>query len=598
MLRHQRELREWLDLRRQLSESRLSRREVKKLGLLLSGGVLLGSGVRAPRAAAQAAKGDPVSPPTTPWVERMPIPTVAAPVAPYAPRGPHQFYARFPAQKFYRMELLERQHSFHRDLPPSTIWGYGGTFPGPTVKARYGEPICIRFVNSLPSLATHRGFGIPQEITHLHNFHTAPESDGGPWDWIDPGQYRDHHYTMARAGFTLPTGNGPGQIPARWRDPDGGDLRESLSTLFFHHHRPEFTAANVYKGLVGFFLIHDQQDTGNETTGWRLPSGPHDVPLLLTDKQFDPDTGELIFDPFDNDGFLGDKLTVNGKIQPYFEVKRRKYRLRVLNGGPARFYTLVLRHDGSNQPFTQITESGNFLERPRRNLTRIEVQVAERSDLIVDFSRFPAGAKVYLANIMEMKDGRRPERGRFLNPDDPANQLVEFRVRGGTVTDPSRIPGFFRPYPPINLDEVVRRRVWKFERGNGAWQVNGQLFDPDIDHSAAFLADPPHQVRRNTAEIWVLQNNSGGWEHPVHNHFEESQVLSINGNPLPPGRRARLDVHRLGRNTTIEVFQRFRDFPDPDYPGSSRGAVGRYVMHCHNMSHEDDAMMVTWNVVP
>ena len=594
MLRRRRELREWLDLRRQLTETRMSRREAAKMGLLLTGGTLLGKGLSAPPAAAQVGDPDnPVSPPTRPWQDALPVPEVAGDVPSYPSAVPHQYDARFPAQKLYRLSLEERQHSFHSDLPTSPIWGYDGTFPGPTIDARYGQPIRIRYVNNLPALNEARGFGVPQEITHLHNFHTASESDGGPWDWVNPGGFRDHHYCMARAGFSVPD-----TIPAEFRDAEGGDVRETLTTLFFHHHRPEFTAANVYRGLVGFFRIFDEKDTGDETTGWRLPSGPHDIPMVIADKQFDPDTGELIFDQFNTDGFLGDKLTVNGKIQPFMEVKRRKYRFRILNGGPARFYTLVLRHDGSNQPFTQLTDNGNFLTRPRRNLTSLELQVAERCDLVVDFSRFPSGAKVYLANIMAMKDGRRPDRDGALNPDTVKNQLVEFRVTGGAVADPSRIPRRFRPFPPVNLDEVVRERVFEFERRNGAWQINGKLFDPDVDHSAAFLANPPIQVRRNTAEIWTLINRSGGWEHPVHNHLEEAFVLSAAGGPGTAKRQARVDIHRLGRNSTIRFFQRFRDFPDPDFAAPSRGEAGRYVMHCHNMSHEDDAMMLTWNVVP
>lgn len=84
----------------------------------------------------------------------------------------------------------------------------------------------------------------------------------------------------------------------------------------------------------------------------------------------------------------------------------------------------------------------------------------------------------------------------------------------------------------------------------------------------------------------------------MHNHLEEARILSINGRAVPAARRTRTDMFRLGRNTTLELFLRFRDFPDPGFVAPSRGEAGRYVMHCHNLSHEDDAMMVTWNLVP
>ena len=170
--------------------------------------------------------------------------------------------------------------------------------PRPVVHARYGEPVLLRIANHLPSPATHTGFGMPQLITHLHNFHAATESDGGPWDWYNPGGFKDHHYTMARAGFSVPD-----TIPAQYRDASGGDVRETLTTLFFHYHRPDFTGAGVYKGVVGMYLCFDEQDTGDETTGWRLPSGEHDIPLVIADKRFSPSTGALTFDQFNTDGF-------------------------------------------------------------------------------------------------------------------------------------------------------------------------------------------------------------------------------------------------------------------------------------------------------
>ncbi|MBA2411182.1 MAG: multicopper oxidase domain-containing protein [Gammaproteobacteria bacterium] len=543
-----------LDLHREIAQARLSRRELIKLGLVTGGSGLLGLGGTW---LSKASALDVIlpSPSTTAWVEQLPIPSVLEPSALGGPDpnpAAHQFYNRFPPQKTYRVRAEEKPHSFHRDLIDSPIWGFNGVFPGPT-----------------------------------------SESDGGPWNWTERGQYTDHHYCMARAGFTVPE-----TIPAEWRDASGGDIRETLTTLFFHYHRPDFTSAGVYKGLASMVRFFDEKDTGDETQGWRLPSGPYDIPLMVADKKFDPRTGELVFDDFNLDGVLGDKITVNGKIQPFLEVKRRKYRFRVLNAGPARFYTFVLRRGGKYQPFTQITDNGNLLERPRKNLTKLETWPAERSDIIIDFKRFQPGDKVYLANILPMKDGRQPDRKSTLNPDRVENQLIEFRI-GGEAADPSRVPDAFRPFPPIDLSEVAQRRVWNFERGNGMWQVNGKLWDSDIDHTPKQLANPPVQVKRNTAEIWVLKNLSGGWEHPLHIHFEEGRVLTTNGVAPTMAQRSRQDMYRLGRDTTTEVFLRFRDFPDPEFdPSVELGRRARYVLHCHNLTHEDHAMMATWNIVP
>jgi FtsP/CotA-like multicopper oxidase with cupredoxin domain len=204
---------------------------------------------------------------------------------------------------------------------------------------------------------------------------------------------------------------------------------------------------------------------------------------------------------------------------------------------------------------------------------------------------------VYLANILKQTDGRQPD-GATLNPGNVNNQLLRIEV-GADAIDPSVIPAAFRPFPAVNLAEAVRTRTFNFERTNGMWAINDRLWDPRVDHSATRLANPLNQVKRNTAEIWRLVNSSGGWSHPVHIHFEEAQILKVNGKVVAAGQKARVDMYRLGPNTTVEMFMRFRDFPDPNWsPASPKGLRGRYVMHCHNLQHEDHAMMATWNIVP
>jgi FtsP/CotA-like multicopper oxidase with cupredoxin domain len=508
---------------------------------------------------------------TDPFVEPLPFPPVKEPVGvgpacrdalsstgfTQANPGPHQYIERADCvpTKAYEIHVAEGEHSFHPSIPPTTIFGYDGIAPGPTFKAFYGEPIMVRFFNELP--ADHVGFGIASLSTHLHNGHTASESDGFPGNFHDSRTFWDNHYINAVNGFSTdpPTTNG---------------VTECMGTLWYHDHRHDFTAQNVYAGLAGFYLLCDSLDCNDETDprGLQLPSDPFDVPLVFADKVFDAD-GQLVYDFFNLGGILGDKFTVNGKIQPFFDVQPRKYRFRLLDAGPSRFYAFALS-DGT--PLIHIANDGNLLAAPiARSI--VTCGVAERQDVIVDFSKYRFGDKVYLMNRAEQDDGRGPT-GKLLTPGVP---LVEFRVKVPlAATDRSQIRPVLRPVPPMDLSQVVKTRTWEFDRSDGGWTVNGRFFNVNEIRAS---------VKCNTCEVWTLKNGGGGWSHPIHVHFEEYRTLSRNGRTPPPW-EDRKDVAVLGPGEVVRVFFNFRDF------------VGRYPMHCHNVVHEDHAMMIRFDVVP
>lgn len=541
--------------RQEIVKARLTRRDLMKMGLLTSAGCL----VAKQGLSARASGGTIASPRVTPFTSSLPIPPVAQPEelnpAPAAdpligeaPRARHQAWAEHPPRRFYRIRQQLVEHPCHPELPMSTMFACNGVVPGPTIHARYGEPIVVRFQNDLPF--DFAGFGVPQTSTHLHNGHTPSESDGFPGDFFNSGYFKDHHYPNIYAG---------------------GDPREALGTLWYHDHRLDFTSQNVYRGLAGFFLLFDEIDSGDETdpnpAALRLPSGEYDIPLMFTDRLFDED-GHLTFDLFNFDGILGDMFLVNGAIQPYLKVARRKYRFRLLDGGPSRFYQYFL---SSGQPFTLIANDGNLLPAPIE-VQSVRLAVAERCDVIIDFSRCNIGDQIYLENRLEQEDGRGPT-GDLLTPGTP---LLRFDV-DADAPDPSRVPDVLRPLPVFNPGEAVTTRTWRFERTNGAWAINGRFFDLDR---------PQATPRRGTAEIWNLRNSSGGWSHPIHIHFEEFRILSRNGRKPSPAEAGRKDVVRLGPNDEVQIFMRFRDF------------LGRHPMHCHNTLHEDHAMMLRWDIVP
>jgi FtsP/CotA-like multicopper oxidase with cupredoxin domain len=515
------------------------------------------------------------SPPTKAFLTPMPTMPLAQPVNPTTltgaacddltaispedciQRSAHQYYNQYHPVKYYELFEQEVMWDFtpaSHDLPKSPIWAFNGSFPGPTFVSNYGQPAMVRIHNSLPPVS-HLGFGIPSTSTHLHNGHTASESDGFPGDFVNSGQFHDHHYPHCLPGFTT----------------TGEDKAETLGTLWYHDHRMDFTAQNTYAGLVGYHLLYDDKDCGDETNGngFRLPSGKYDVPLIFADRAFDPNTGIIFFDLLNLDGMLGDKYLVNGVIQPYMQVEARKYRFRFLGVGPSRFWEFHLSDDSY---MYQIGEDGNLFTQPIPR-QGIRQGVAERTDVIIDFSKYKPGTILYLQNRLEQMNGRGPT-GNILSPGDP---LLQFRVIPAVGKDTSLIPSFMRAQPAVNLNEVVANRTFRIERSNGGWAINGNFFDVNrIDA----------HVKRNTAEIWTLQNNSGSWSHPVHIHFEEFRILNRNGAAPPANELGRKDVIKLGPNESVSFFMRFRDW------------TGRYPMHCHNTVHEDHSMMIRWELEP
>jgi FtsP/CotA-like multicopper oxidase with cupredoxin domain len=579
-----------------------SRRDLIKMGLLTAGGMLVAKSGLSARAYAQGGGSNNLcvpsqqaaSPPTRSFVDPLPIMPTASSVPslnPFPTLSPntaagesrtrdHQLFNRFiQGATFYNV----RQHAINvrqsPDLPVQTIWafddGVHATSPGPTYVNHYGTPILVRNRNALPPVSQNGGFGIPSVTTHLHNGHTPSESDGFPCDFFEIGHFYDQQYPNVLAGFNSD------------HISTNGDINESLSTLWYHDHRVDFTSQNTYKGLLGFFLLFNQFDTGDEDTGFHLPSFPEfDIPLAFADKVYDPTTGLLAFDLFNLDGILGDKFLVNGKIQPFLHVKPRRYRFRLLDTGPSRFYEFFVTDlnnlSATNQYFV-IGNDGNLLPRPVQ-VPSVRIGVAERVDVVIDFSPF-AGKSVYLENRLNQINGQGPVINQECGVPEilaagQGNLLLKFIVDEELEEqDESADPRTQTFYSLPDATATPRiTRTFKFDRLNGQWSINGQFMDCE---------DIRVHIEPNSVEHWILSNGTGDWTHPIHIHEEEHQILTRNRVPPPLAvERSRKDVTQLRPNERVELFFRFRDW------------TGRYPLHCHNVIHEDHAMMLRWEIDP
>ncbi|WP_295694753.1 multicopper oxidase domain-containing protein [Lapillicoccus sp.] len=556
-----------------------------------------------------------------------------------------------------------------RTLPLSTIYGFNGTFPGPRINAEYGKAALVRFINQLdqnPLGLDRQDFGSPDLsfLTHLHNGHTAPESDGNP------------HYSMTRG--PLKTGYAPGMwvdnLYLNW--PAGGDDREKQSFFWFHDHRMDHTGSNVYKGMVGIYPIYDPKggmDMGDERQGLRLPgvrkNHPdgsfdvnYDVPLVFFDTRLDdgatthldihdvngdfplaknPAThpewwGKTFYKHMPNHGFVGDIFTVNGTAYPVLKVKRRKYRFRFLDASISRIYEFKLmsstrgpkssaslgyrdtelegqyRIPDAQQcmQFTQIASDGGLLPFP---ITRdsFELWPAKRREVIIDFTKYQDGTPttkgdvVYLTDVMKMPDGRMWSNSSRFSPDPAYLVPVLKFVIGDVAVDNSVMPSPLTPLrelPPLpsNWQSMLDNRlVFEVQRGSGGgeieWLINGQPFTPvtvatSLQNPAGLT--PLAQQPKNSFNIWEIRNGGGGWVHPFHLHMEEHRTVMRNqkdvtaGSSDHPDDVSREDLVALDPGESVMVYRGFRDF------------VGPYVAHCHNLAHEDHAMMFGWEITP
>jgi len=320
---------------------------------------------------------------------------------------------------------------------------------------------------------------------------------------------------------------------------------------------------------------------------------------MLADKAFDND-GQLVFDIFDRDGFLGDVVTTNLTYKPFFEVERRKYRFRILNGSVARFYKIALS-DGS--PMIQIGNDGNLLPAPVTLTQLDEIGIAERYDIVIDFSRYSIGSRVQMVNLAEHDNGRLPSKLLSIrealsgaSSDPGVGAFLEFRVvRNPAQPDVSQVPAVLIPNPDLSQVPVAREREFEFGRGasqplstadgsasEGEWGVKTD----GGDMLAAAFSRLTSAPRFGSREIWTLRNGGGGWDHPVHIHFEEGQILSRDGSAanVPPWERGRKDVYRLRPGGELKITMQFRDWQ------------GMFMQHCHNTVHEDHAMLMRWEI--
>jgi spore coat protein A len=507
---------------------------------------------------------------------------------------------RHAGSPLYEIAVRAVRQRLHRDLPPTPLWAYGGQFPGPTLDVRRGQRIFVRWSNEItepefllprafdPHLhGTHAGEPPTKIVTHVHGAVTQPDSDGHPDAWFTAG--------FARRG-------------SEWsREVYEYPNSQQACTLWYHDHAIGQTRLNVYAGLAGAYIIRDDEE---DAVG--LPSGPYEIPLIVQDRSFAAD-GMLTYPvaeprPGAHRGpwvpeYYGDTILVNGKAWPFLEVEPRKYRLRIVNGANARFFRFRLS-DGRS--FVQVGGDQGLLSAPVE-LRRLLLAPGERADVVVDF-RGARGRAVRLLN-----DGPTPyPKGEAPDPRTTA-QVMEFRVSLlPTGQDAVRIPTRLRAVAPLaEAGATVRHMALReYKDANGdpiVVLLNGRRWDAPIST----------RPRLGDTEVWHLINTTED-AHPIHLHLVRFQVLDrrpfkvedylaawkaerpgdgpdpvpvapyLQGRlkPPPPQERGWKDTVPVGPGEVVRIVARFDGYP------------GKYPWHCHMLEHEDNEMMLQFEVMP
>jgi len=419
-------------------------------------------------------------------------------------------------------------------------FGYGGSVPGPTIHVERGTRVIAKVRNRLPQ--THPVFGhVLQTSTHLHGNASLPQYDGYANDLTQPGHAKTYQWPTSYIG---------------------------ARTLWYHDHATHRTAENVYSGLAGQYHVHDPVERA------LLPTGECDVPLTVSDAMFAAD-GSRAFDDRDRSGLWGDVVLVNGVAWPVMPVQRRVYRFRMLNASVSRSYRPVLIPGGTVH---MVATDGGLMPRSRE-VTSWRHGSGERYEFLIDFARYPVGTRVELRNLSN-------ENNRDF---DHTDKIMAFDVTDAPVdhADPTwnTVPDVLADSEVMHLtrDMAVRTREMRLKKSDitNRWSINERTWE-DVVASGfrEVFADPD----LGDVEIWRIDNRSGGWFHPMHVHLVDQKILSRNGAAPFDYELGPKDVVYVGEDERIDIIMRF---------GPHRG---RYMIHCHNLSHEDHDMMAQFSV--
>jgi blue copper oxidase len=452
-----------------------------------------------------------------------------------------------------------------------------GSTLGPTFRVRKGEKLDVEFRANIDKTTS----------LHWHGLKANADADVMPVEGIASGM-------SYRTSFPI---------------------QQEAATLWYHPHQHMDVGRQVYTGLAGMFIVDDENSDALAAAGLPHEYGVDDIPVILQDLRFDTKNGHLKYvqDDQDQDGMLGDQISLNGVLRPIFTAKKALTRFRFLNASTSRPYKIAF---SNKQKFWQIASDGGFLNAPVER-TALSVAPSERVEIVVDFTKAKTGmielvsfafkpldrddamevqegsessldwregaktrSRASKEDLQNVKDGRPPSGYGFALaqiriPTDVQKQSVPALppvLNHVPDADPSVAanldhPRTFQLEGPATDDKVHNPEGFDY-----AATINKVKLDPE-------MKVVNEHVKQNSFEVWDVTNAADDMMHPFHVHGGSFRVISRTTGPVSAG--------DLGLKDTVQTF-----------PGETVRILvdwsigkGNYFYHCHVLEHEDMGMM-------
>ncbi len=448
----------------------------------------------------------------------------------------------------------------------------GRTVLNPVLRVRSGASVRIKFWNALDE----------ESIIHWHGLKVDSNNDGHPHYAVAGGATFDYHFTTTNRA----------------------------ATYWYHPHPHGLTGKQTYLGLAGLFIVEDD-DEQRLQQGLDLQLGVTDIPLVIQDRRLDTDGG-LQYVPDEAErmhGYLGDEALVNLTPRPHFDATTRVYRFRIVNGSNARAYRLAFMRGPEQLTYHLIGNDGGLLEQPYR-VSETFLAPAERIDVLLDLRGRRPGDTVMLASLpfdpMHLETAEKSPPGDSAHADHAAHHAPTEQHARGTLADGAAIdllkinirrkiaydrvlPQTLSRVAPIDVT-AAKPRILRLDEKGGTWRINGLAYN---------MQATPIVARRGSVELWEIRNAEHGMPHPMHVHGFQFQILERRGSPEQQHRHAvndrGLSAADLGWKDTVlvwpgETVRLALDFSHP-FLGDQV-----YMVHCHNLEHEDQGMMLNFKV--